>query len=295
VSLQIGEAHIFDRGYRRYTGERRGTRGAVRTLIWHSMQRALGMRRSIWAKVLPFLIIVISYVPAIVFIGILALYPKARELQFEGGLQLPTYGEYFGYIASAVALFVAFVGPELLCTDRRTGMLGLYLASPLTRRSYLLAKAVATAIVLAFVTIGPPFFMLIASIMQGVGPDGPGGVASTGGRIIAAGATVSLMFTSISIGIASCTDRKSFATAATLLLFLVTGVLAAVLVESGLDDNFYLLAVLRVPFDLVMRIHGERGDAVDVSTVGIAVTVAAWTVGGFLVALTRYRKLTVAR
>jgi ABC-2 type transport system permease protein len=259
------------------------------------MQRALGMRRSIWAKVLPFLIIVISYVPAIVFIGILALYPKARELQFEGGLQLPTYGEYFGYIASAVALFVAFVGPELLCTDRRTGMLGLYLASPLTRRSYLLAKGVATAIVLAFVTIGPPFFMLIASIMQGVGPDGPGGVASTGGRIIAAGALVSLMFTSISIGIASCTDRKSFATAATLLLFLVTGVLAAVLVESGLDDNFYLLAVLRVPFDLVMRIHGERGDAADVSTFGIAVTVAAWTVGGFIVALTRYRKLTVAR
>lgn len=295
MSNQLGDAQIYDRGYRRYTGERRGTRGAIRTLIWHSMQRALGMRRSVWAKVLPVLMIFVSYVPAIVFVGIVALFPKAREVQFEGSLQLPTYGEYFAFIASAVVLFVAFVGPELLCTDRRTGMLGLYLASPLTRNSYLLAKAAATAIVLAFITIGPPFFMMLASIMQGVGPDGPDGVARTALRIVASGAAVSAMFTSISIGIASCTDRKAFATAATLLLFLVTGVMSGVMTASGLSDNFFLVNVLRVPFDLTMRIHGERGDAVDVSTAAIVFATAAWTIGGALVAVGRYRRLTVAR
>ena len=41
----------------------------------------------------------------------------------------------------AVLVFVAFVAPEVLCPDRRTGMLGLYLASPLTRDTYLVGKA----------------------------------------------------------------------------------------------------------------------------------------------------------
>ena len=40
---------------------------------------------------------------------------------------------------------LAFVAPEALCTDRRTGMLGLYLASPLTRDSYLVAKVARSA------------------------------------------------------------------------------------------------------------------------------------------------------
>ena len=35
--------------------------------------------------------------------------------------------------AYVVLVFTAFVAPEILCTDRRSGMLGLYLASPLRR------------------------------------------------------------------------------------------------------------------------------------------------------------------
>jgi ABC-2 type transport system permease protein len=306
VSVHPADAQIYDRGYRRYTGERRRTRRAIGTLIWHSMQRALGMRRSVWAKVLPVLIIVISYVPAIVFVGIVALFPQLKENTFQAQLELPSYGEYFAFIASAVVLFVSFVGPELLCTDRRTGMLGLYLASPLTRSTYLLAKAAATAIVLSFITIGPPMFMLLASVMQGVGPDGPNGVAETAGKIVLSGAIASAMFTSISLGIASCTDRKAFATAATLLLFLVTGVMSGVLVASGLGDDFFLINVLRVPFDLIMRIHGEQGVDVqlsniritlasNVSTIGIVAATAAWTIGGAVVARINYGRITVAR
>jgi ABC-2 type transport system permease protein len=306
VSVHPADAQIYDRGYRRYTGERRSTRRAVGTLIWHSMQRALGMRRSVWAKVLPVLIIVISYVPAIVFVGIVALFPQLKDRAYQSQFELPSYGEYFFFIATAVALFVSFVGPELLCTDRRTGMLGLYLASPLTRSSYLLAKAAATAIVLSFITIGPQMFMLIASVMQGVGPDGPGGVAATAVKIVLAGAIASAMFTSISIGIASCTDRKAFATAATILLYLVTGVMSGVLVASRLGDDFFLIDLLRVPFDLTMRIHGEQGFDVqlstfritiasNVSTAGIVAATAAWTIGGAAVARFNYGRITVAR
>ncbi|MEJ7585849.1 MAG: ABC transporter permease subunit, partial [Acidimicrobiales bacterium] len=110
-------------------------------------------------------------------------------------------------------MFVAVVAPEILCTDRRTGMLGVYLASPLTRDTYLLAKALATLIVLAFVTIGPPLLMLIAFIVQGEGPDGVAGVALTVVRILGSGLAISILYTAFSMGVSSLTDRKAFATA----------------------------------------------------------------------------------
>ena len=86
------------------------------------------------SKILPVLAALLAYVPAIVFVGLAALLPRTTFLEND---LLPTYAEYYGFITSAIVVFVAFVAPEVLCTDRRTGMLGLYLASPLTRYTYL--------------------------------------------------------------------------------------------------------------------------------------------------------------
>ena len=96
----------------------------------HAIQRVLGIKRPAWAKVLPVVAIAIAYIPAIVFVGIVALTPDDPTVQ----QHIPTYGQYYAYIISAIALFVAIVAPEVLCPDRRTGMLGLYLASPLSPR-----------------------------------------------------------------------------------------------------------------------------------------------------------------
>ena len=48
----------------------------------------------------------------------------------------------------------------MLCTDRRTGLLGLYFASPLDRNTYLVSKAAAVAAVLSIVTTGPLLLMI---------------------------------------------------------------------------------------------------------------------------------------
>ena len=160
-----GDARIHDRGYRRYDGERTGVRGAIRTLAAHSMRRALGLRRSARHKILPVMVVLFAYLPGTAFVGAAALLPDDIAEAF-----LPSYADYYGFIIAAIFLFTAFVAPELLCTDRRTGMLGVYLASPLDRRTYLAGKGLATAGILALVTTGPPLLLLIALSLEGSGP-----------------------------------------------------------------------------------------------------------------------------
>ena len=65
----------------------------------------------------------LAYVPAIVYIGLVSLLPETTTSDGPTiqDVILPTYGEYLGYVSLLVALLVAFVAPEILCTDRRTG------------------------------------------------------------------------------------------------------------------------------------------------------------------------------
>lgn len=286
-------ARILDRGYRPYRGPRTGVRGAVGTVWLQSVQRALGIRRSAWAKVLPLASVAISYVPAIVFIGIVALIP---DQDLDAGFELPTFGEYFPFIQAAVLLFVSFVGPEILCTDRRTGMLGIYLASPLSRDSYLGAKAMAAFSVISLITVGPPLLMLIAYVLQGVGPDGPGGVAASLVRIVASGLLLALLYTAVGLGVSSLTDRKAFATAALLLLMVVVSLFVSVLVEvTDLPEGVQGLSLLTGPFALVELVHGERASIPGLGLPAALGGLTAWTLLGLTVTRVRYQLLQVTR
>lgn len=64
---------IFDRGYAKYDGPKRGRRGAITSLIGYSMKRAMGIRKSWTAKVLPFILYVAVTIPMVVQIGIMAI------------------------------------------------------------------------------------------------------------------------------------------------------------------------------------------------------------------------------
>lgn len=288
-----GDARILDRGYRRYDGERLGVGGSVRSLVVHSVQRAFGLRRTVWAKILPTLSVAIAYIPAIVFVGLVALFGNRRITTAD----LPTYGQYYRFIVSAIVVFVAFVAPEVLCTDRRTGMLGIYLASPLTRDTYLLSKAIAISLALATVCLGPPLVMLVAFVLQSNGPSGIGDLLITLGRILAAGACITAFFTSLSIAIASFTNRKAIASATVILVVLLSGAVTGVLVGNARwSENVYLFNVYAVPFDLARRIHGEPSRALhDVATSAVWASWAIWTVGGMLVARIRYQRLQVVK
>lgn len=287
------DARIVDQGYRPYTGPRRGTVGAVRSLARHGMFRALGIRRTVWAKVLPVIAVVIAYLPAAVFVGVAALLPA--RLREEADV-LPEYADYYGFITAAIVLFVAMVGPEVLCPDRRNGMLGLYLASPLNRNSYLLAKVLAVLPVLALVTLGPPLLLLVGLTLADAGPEGIGGFLLVLARVLVGGVIVSAIYTAVSLAAASLTDRRAVASAGVILVLLSTGAVSGALVEQGgASERLFLLNLFFVPFELVQRLYGQIGERPAIATVELAVAEIAWTVAAGAVVWWRYRRLTVTR
>ena len=291
-----GQARILEGGYRRYDGVRTGSRGAMRSVAVHTMQRALGLRRAGRYKLLPVIAAVLAYVPAIVYAGLAAILPASFFLDQQ---ILPTYAEYYFFITAAIVVFTAFVAPEVLCTDRRTGMLGLYLASPLTRLTYLLSKAAAVMGTLAIVTLGPPLFLLIAYVLEGSGPDGPADVALFVLRIVAAGALLSAFFGSLSMAVSSITDRKAAASAAIVIVLLLSAVVTTSLVAQADASRYLLLANLfGLPFEAVIRIFGETTQDIYYTQLDSTPVVAAavgWSVLFTAVVGLRYRALEVTR
>lgn len=289
----MSEAHIFEQGYRRYEGERLGVSGSVRSLAIHSALRALGLRRTFWAKLLPIATVLIAYLPAAVFVGIASLIPDRITEQIDA---IPKYADYFGTISAAILLFVAVVGPEVLCSDRKNGMLGMYLASPLTRETYLLAKVIAVLPVLALVTVGPQLLLLIGRTLVDAGPSSFGDFLVLLVRAIAGGFVVSALYTAISLAAASLTDRRAVATAGVILFLLVSSAVTSALVENAdVDRRIYLLNLFLLPFELVQRVYGEVGNEPTLRTASLVAAFVAWVAASAAVVVWRYRKLTVAR
>lgn len=292
ASTPSGDARIFEQGYRRYDGPRLGTAGAMRAVYKAAMQRSLGLKRSARFKVIPIATAVMAYVPAIVFVGIAALLPDQLEEV------VPDYANYYGFVTAAIVLFVAFVAPEVLCTDRRTGMLGLYLAGPLSRDQYLLAKTAAVASVIGVVTLGPPLLLIIGYSLNDVGPTSVGEATKLLLRIVGAAAVVTAWYTVISLAISSLTDRRSFASAGIILLVLVSASVVSALVRgANLSPWLRLGDVYNLPFELVRRIYGIEGEREfgRLTTLPLALGAGAITVVGLVVLRTRYRSLAVTK
>ncbi|MFN0091383.1 MAG: hypothetical protein ACKVWR_14115 [Acidimicrobiales bacterium] len=284
-------ATIADRGYRRYEGPRRGPGGAVVSLYWASVQRALGLRRPFRFKLVPIATAVISFVPAVVFVGVSALIPDA----FSEGIT-PSYAAGYGYITAAIILFVSLVGPEVLCADRRTGLLGLYLAAPLTRTTYLVGKAAAVGSVLSIVTIGPSLLLLVGYTLNDAGPGWPVDGLVVLLRILLAGGAMAVFFTLLSLAIASTTPRTGFAGAGVILSLLVSEATVNVLIGSAeMPERLRVFELIGLPFDVVTRVFGEENAFVEVDSLTVWGAFALWTLafGAFL--WLRYRRLAVTK
>ncbi len=248
-------AQIHDLGYREYDGTRAGVAWAMTSLGVHAIQRVLGLKRAARHKVLPVLVILMAFVPGLVFVGMAAFLPT--QLLEED--ILPTYGEYYGFIVVVMWLFTSFVAPEAICTDRRTGMLALYLSSPLNRTTYIVSKIAAVTITMLSITLLPTLFLLIAYSIEGAGPDGVTNFAELIVRIGAAGMIIAIYFAAFSAMVSSLTPRKSIASAAIVISFLISGIISSALIDGAdFDDRIALINVATLPIRSAMFVLGER-------------------------------------
>jgi ABC-2 type transport system permease protein len=286
-------ARLFDLGYRRYDGERHRPARAIWTLALFTGKRVLGLGRGGRHKVLPAITLVIAYLPALVSVLFAVITDDLLEED------LITYGDYTFFIGAALALFAALVAPEALCPDRRSGMLGLYLAGPLDRTRYVAAKAVAVYVVMLLIALGPLLFMLLAYELAGYGEPAseiPGLLL----QILGTGVTTALLYAALALVVSSFTTRRAAAAVGTILLLYVPLSIARSAVESA--DAPPELDLVSFPFlasELSYRIFGqvsEDGEPIsELATSVVAGGLLGWSALALFVYWLRYRRMQAFR
>ncbi len=288
----MSSAEIFDRGYRKFEGERSGVGGAIRSLSWQTTRSILGLGRKARHKIFPILVIAIAFLPAIIYVGMAALFPVDL---FGGDEGRPEFWELLGFGTSGVAivLFCAMVVPEALVRDRRDGMFSLYLSTPLSKTSYLASKVFAVMATLMIVTVGPALFFLLALTFEGVGPSGLVNWAQTAGQIFIAGLGISGVLAAPAFAAASITDRRAFASVAVAMVFIGSLRVIGILVEEvELSRDLRVFDVVSMAFEFSARVFGDRSSNLRfMSDTQVFLSCGLWTALSGSVVAYRYRQL----
>jgi ABC-2 type transport system permease protein len=287
-------SQIHDLGYRAYTGERAGVPWAVRSLAVHSARRALGLKRAGKHKIVPVITIGLAFLPAIVLVGLSAFLPDF------GQADLVSYGDYYGFTSFALFLFTAAAAPGVLTTDRTTGMLAMYLASPLTRTTYVLAKVIGIFVVMLLVTVAPIIFLIIAYTLVGAGPGGVIDFLETFGLALLAGTISAAAFTGLGMFVSSIPKRWGIASVSIIAALIVPQIVTAILTEEAEAPDWVALAspadMLGEAWQHILGDTTNNGLAMDRLDGWLVVLVAvAYAVAFLAMTWWRYQKIEVDR
>lgn len=146
-------AVLTDRGYQPYGGPRLGTSRAVRAIIRDGVRRALGLRRKARRKVLPWLLIGMTWMMTCIYLIIIWFQDTTSIQVFDNA-----YTALLGSIILFGLIFTSYAAPEMLVPDRTSGVLNVYFSRPLRVGHYLAAKGGALAAVIFGFWTGPLLF-----------------------------------------------------------------------------------------------------------------------------------------
>ncbi len=247
---------IYDRGYAHYDGPRLGRINATWAITRWSMARALGIKKGWGAKVIPFLLYLAALVPVVVVIGISAFVPT-----FPG----VGYPALFGGIFLLEGIFVATVTPEMLCPDRREGVLSLYASRPITSANYVIAKLLAAGILTLTISLLPALILWVGKVfLEG---DLIASLQSNGadlGRVVLAGVLIAFYLGAIGVAISGFTSRKPVAVGIILVGFTIIEGIIGALTNALRTESWIgyldLLSPSRVASALVFKLFGSPGD-----------------------------------
>lgn len=237
------EGQVFDLGYRRYEGPREGRARARKALFVNGVRTCFGLGRGAWAKVLPLLFLLAVMAPAAVLAALAGLLGDT----FMDVLDLPGPADYYGIVWVILMLFSATIAPELLCPDRRDGVINLYLVRPLSAEDYVLSRWLSFfAVSLVFIYAGQALLLTGLALGAGGATDIAPGIASPASsptdylrdnwldipRSLASGLAIAAVTTTIPLAAASLTTRRAYAALAVIALFLTSLTISGILLEE---------------------------------------------------------------
>lgn len=243
---------IHDIGYRRYTGPRTSRAGVVRSLLFSGVLSVFGFGRSGRAKVLPFVLLGMTLVPAVIQVGVMVLIGLDASLL-----------NYSGYNAGSsflVVVFVAAQAPVLFSRDLRSGVISLYLARPLGAATFALTRWASLVLAILAFVLTPILVLFIGGLAADVSlrEELPRVGVALGGAVLLA-----LLVATVAAVVASWTLRRGLAIAGSIMALLVglgvTAGLQEVMSLEGLDEAAQWVGLLS-PFVLVDSVQVALGD-----------------------------------
>ncbi|GAA4964550.1 hypothetical protein [Kineococcus glutinatus] len=247
-------AVLHDVRYSRFAGQLRPRASSVADLVRTDVMRPLGIRRSAGAKVWPFLLLAVAYLPALAVVAVPLLVP-AVTLE---PLELLSYSALLTTDGVVLLAFVATTIPSLLTRDRRDRVLSLYFATALSPLEYVLGKALAALSLVLIIVLGPLLVLFVGSIASA---DEPGRwIGEHAGdlpRVVAAALVVGLFHAVLGLVLGSLTSRRVFAVGGYLAVVLVGPVLAVLLANVLSDDSWLGLDPASGPIRLATRVLGD--------------------------------------
>ena len=282
------EGKVHDVRFHRYDGPRSGRAAALWSMTRWSALRALGARRGWKAKVIPIALTLIAFFPALIVLGLRALFASSIDTNL--ATVLP-YSDYANITGLVILVFAVVITPELLCPDRRDGTLSLYFATAVGRGDYVLGKVLAAILPLLLVTVLPPTILYAGNVLFATHPLGyvqehthdiP--------RILASGTAVSLYFAFVGLAISSLTGRRAFAVGGYLAFLIVPTIIAGILADN-LDnaDNLRLFAFAAVPIHTARNLYPDSPTIGDPTDTAWALTWLLLIVLSALVLVWRFR------
>ena len=293
AATPAGGTVIHDLGYRPYTGTRVGPGAIARALTLTGFRNAFGLGRSGKSKVLPFILLALNLMPAVIVGGVLA---------FAGLDELPIgYAEYASTTQVLLGIFVASQAPVLFSRDLRHGTISLYLARPLRSSTYALSRWVSLlGATLVFLVL--PIVILYAVAL--LGELEVGEQTRQAGIALGMAVLLALSLAGIAGLIASWSTRRGFAVAATIaLLVIANGIVTAVQGISSEEGNPRVgeVAGLFSPYSLYRGLMGAWTGAdvptppsstgMELAYVGVFVGLSVACVAALL---WRYRRVATA-
>jgi ABC-2 type transport system permease protein len=258
-AARASDAEIRDVRYGTYAGERRGRGAAVLSLARWGALRSLGARRGWKAKAVPIALILLAVAPAIIVLGVRALFADQTGIDLTEALPFSGYQAIIGVV---ILLFAGITTPELLCPDRRDGMLQLYFSTAVSRGEYLAGRVTAAIGPLLLVTL-VPMLVLYAGIL--VFEEHPLGYLQDHWaelpRILGAGIILAVYYAMVGLAVSSLTGRRAFAIGGYLLLLVAPTVLSGLLQEAFPDASWLdLIALSTLPIGFAGEFFPDARD-----------------------------------